>query len=68
MEALPWAWVVASNPRRIGLNFASKESFKIGHVLRAIDHDRPRSSVDRAPDSSKVLLDNRGIDSTTNGV
>ena len=30
--------------------------------------DRPRSSVDRAPDSSKMLLNSCGIDSTTHGV
>ena len=45
------------------LEFCFKKSFKIGHDLCAIDHDRPRSSVDRAPDSPELLLDDRGIDS-----
>ena len=61
MEALPWAWVVASNPRRIGLNFASKK--KLQNRPR-FSRDRPRSSVDRAPGSSKLLLNDRGINST----
>ena len=46
------------------LEFCFKKSFKIGHDLRAIDHDRPRTSVDRAPDSPELPIDDRGIDST----
>ena len=46
------------------LEFCFKKSFKIGHDLRAIDHDRPRSSIDRAPDSVELPIDDRGIDST----
>ena len=46
------------------LEFRFKKSFKIGHDLRVIDHDRPRSSVDRAPDSLELPIDDRGIDST----
>ena len=53
--------VVASINAKNPLEFGFKLSFKIGHDLRAIDHDRPRSSVDRAPDSSKLSLDDRGI-------
>ena len=46
------------------LEFCFKKCFKIGHDLCAIDHDRPRSSVNRAPDSPELSLDDRGIDST----
>ena len=42
MEALPWAWVVASNPRRIGLNFASKK--KLQNRPR-FSRDQPRSTT-----------------------
>ena len=46
------------------LEFRFKESFKISHDLRAIDHDRPRSSVDRVPDVPEMTIDGHGIDST----
>ena len=46
------------------LEFRCKKSFKIGHDLRAIDHDQPRSSVDHAPDSPELPIDDRGIDFT----
>ena len=46
------------------LEFRFKKSFKIGHDLRAIDHDRPRSSVDRVPDAPEMRIEGRGIDPT----
>ena len=46
------------------LEFCCKKSFKIGHDLRAIYHDRPRSSVDCVPDAPELPIDGRGIDST----
>ena len=46
------------------LEFRCKKSLKIGHDVRAIDHDRARSSVDRVPDALELPIDGCGIDST----
>ena len=46
------------------LKFRFKKSFKIGHDLRAIDHDQPRSSVDRVLNAREMTIEGRGIDST----
>ena len=48
----------------IRLEFRFKRSFKIGPDLRAIGHDRPRSSVDRVLDASELPIDGLGMDST----
>ena len=57
----------ALNLSRFGGESASKNCLKIGHDLRTIDHDRPRSCVDRALDSVELPIDDRGIDSTQKG-
>ena len=46
------------------LEFCFKKSFKVGHDLHVIDHDRPRSSIDRVPDAPEMTIKGRGIDST----
>ena len=68
MEAIPWAWVVASIPRRIGLSLASI-SLHICHDFRRdfrrdFRHDRAtigsRSGVDRGVSASSITV--RSID------
>ena len=46
------------------LEFRFEKSFKIGHDLRAIDHDRPRLSVDRVPDAPEMTIEGRWVDPT----
>ena len=46
------------------LEFRFKKSFKVGHDLRVIDHDRPRSSIDRVPDAPEMTSEGCEIDST----
>ena len=46
------------------LEFRFEKSFKIGHDLCAIDHDRPRSSVDHVPDAPEMTIEGRGVDPT----
>ena len=64
VESVSIAWLCGFKSAANRLEFRFEKSFKIGHDLRAIDHDRPWSSVDRGPDSSKLPLDDRGINST----
>ena len=54
VEAIPWAWVVASIPRRIGLCLASI-SLQICHVFAAIFATiGSRSGVDRGVRASSI--------------
>ena len=63
MEAIPWAWVVASNPRRIGL-ISAPISLHVCHDFR---HDRatigPRSGVNHAARASSIACRSMGDES-----
>ena len=63
MEAIPWAWVVASNPRRIGLISAPISL----HVCHDFCHDRatigPRSGVNHNARASSIACRSMGDES-----
>ena len=56
----------------LGRRRSSRIRHELATIIAAIDHDRPRSDHDRASIVlqilNKMLIDGRGIDSTTNGV
>ena len=67
MEAIPWAWVVASNPRRIGL-ISAPISLHVCHNFRHdFRHDRatigPRSGVNHAARASSITCRSMGDES-----
>ena len=70
MEAILWAWVVASNPRRIGLISASISLHVCHDFRRDFRHDRAtigsRSGVDRGANPSSITICSTGDDSTAN--
>ena len=68
VEAILWAWVVASNPRRIGLISASILLHICHDLRRDFRHDRAtigsRSGVDRGVSPSSIKTRSTGDDST----
>ena len=68
VEAILWAWVVASNPRRIGLISASISLHVCHDFRRDFRHDRAtiglRSGVDRGVSPSSITIHSTGDDST----
>ena len=67
MEAILWAWVVASNPRRIGLISASISLHVCHDFLHDFRHDRatigPRSGVNLTAQASSIACRSMGADS-----
>ena len=67
MEAILWAWVVASNPRRIGLISASISLHVCHDFLHDFRHDRatigPRSGVNLTAQASSIDFRSMGADS-----
>ena len=68
MEAIPWEWVVASNPRRIGL-ISAPISLHVYHDFRRdfrhdFRHDRatirPRSGVNHDARASSIAFRSKG--------
>ena len=66
--AIPWAWVVASIPRRIGLSLASILLQRLPRFSPRSRHDRttigPRSGVDRGVSDSSIAVRSTGDNST----
>ena len=67
MEAIPWAWVVASNPRRIGL-ISGPISLHVCHDFRRdFRHDHatigPRSGVNHDARASSIACRSMGDES-----
>ena len=67
MEAILWAWVVASNPRRIGLISASISLHVCHDFLHDFRHDHatigPRSGVNLTAQASSIDCRSMGADS-----
>ena len=68
--AIPWAWIVASIPRRLNMISASISGHFCHNFRRDFRHDHAtigsRSGVDRGANPSSITLGSTGDDSTAN--